>query len=142
MDIMEITPNKGYEMLQNNKNTILVDVRTNEEFSAYGVVDLASIGKNPILLPWRTLPDMAIDGNFSIKLAKTLGESFANGDKNDFSKKNVELLFICAGGIRSREAATLFSEQENYKCYNITEGFEGDKNNSWKAENLPWRKVS
>ncbi len=142
MDILEITPNESYEMLQNNKNAILVDVRTNEEFSAYGIVDLDLVGKNPILLPWRTLPDMAIDGNFSIKLAKVLDKRFANSGKNDSRKENIELLFICAGGVRSREAATLFSEQEGYKCYNITTGFEGDKNKSWKAEKLPWRRMS
>ena len=136
MDIVEISTNKSYKMLQNNKNAILIDVRTSEEFSAYGVADLNSIGKEPLLLPWRTLPDMSIDGSFFTKLTNNLQ------NKNlDLELGKIELIFICAGGVRSREAATLLSEQENYKCYNVTEGFEGNQNKSWKAENLPWRKL-
>ncbi|MFO7579762.1 MAG: rhodanese-like domain-containing protein, partial [Nitrosomonas halophila] len=56
------------------------------------------------------------------------------------------LMFICRSGNRSDHAATIMSQNGFPDCYNILEGFEGDKDesghrgrkNGWKAAGLPW----
>jgi rhodanese-related sulfurtransferase len=144
MNLEEITPLQSYNILKNNKSSALIDVRTDMEISAYGIADLASIDKESILLSWRNQPDMAIDSNFSAKLSSILQDKFPNIPHED-----IELLFICSLGVRSREAATLFAEEDSYKCYNILEGFEGKADsdgsrsniNGWKCT-LPWRNLS
>ena len=54
---------------------------------------------------------------------------------------NKELLIMCKAGGRSMMAAQLLS-QENIKCINISDGFEGNSESSgWKNENLPSKVV-
>jgi len=55
-------------------------------------------------------------------------------------------LFICRSGARSNQAAMIASQADFTDCYNILEGFEGDKDENghrgkdsgWKAAGLPW----
>jgi rhodanese-related sulfurtransferase len=50
---------------------------------------------------------------------------------------NKDLLVICKAGGRSMMASQLLS-QENIKCINISDGFEGNGENlGWKNEGLP-----
>jgi rhodanese-related sulfurtransferase len=59
---------------------------------------------------------------------------------------DTEILCICRSGARSASAATALSMAGFTNCWNVAEGFEGDKNgngrrgqtNGWKAANLPW----
>ena len=56
------------------------------------------------------------------------------------------LLFICRSGVRSSAAAKAATEAGFAKCYNVLEGFEGDKDanghrgtiNGWRFNGLPW----
>ena len=55
-------------------------------------------------------------------------------------------MFICRSGVRSNQAAIAASESGYSNCYNVLEGFEGDKDSDghrgiqggWKAAGLPW----
>jgi rhodanese-related sulfurtransferase len=139
MNVKEITSLESWNLLQNEGSAVLIDVRTVNEFSVVGVSDLSEINQEPILLPWRDGPDMAIDGQFSNRLTIDLLARFG--------EKKVDLLFICRSGARSHEAASSFSNS-GYECYNVTDGFEGEvdelgqrgKINGWKAANLAWGK--
>jgi rhodanese-related sulfurtransferase len=56
------------------------------------------------------------------------------------------LMFICRSGVRSHHAAALASEAAQRECYNVLEGFEGDKDangqrgkiGGWRLAGLPW----
>ena len=56
------------------------------------------------------------------------------------------VLFICRSGARSRSAAEALSAAGHTRCFNVSEGFEGDKDaeshrgkrGGWKAASLPW----
>lgn len=55
------------------------------------------------------------------------------------------LLLLCRSGQRSHQAATLLGEAGYRQCYNVQEGFEGEKDsqgrrtvNGWRLRGLPW----
>ena len=139
--VLQINVIDAWEMLRNNSKSILIDVRTKEEIDFVGFVDLSQINAKLILLPWRTYPDMAIEGAFSNSLSVTISKIFPR-----FSPNEIDLLFLCRSGSRSFEAANAMSVF-GYNCYNILDGFEGSLNssshrgcvNGWKANNLPWK---
>lgn len=140
MNFKEIKPQDAWRILKEDKNSILIDVRTSEELSFVGYADLSSINRKSVALPWRIYPNMVLNSDFVSNLTDFISESF----KQDPLK--IALLFLCRTGGRSKEAAKSMAEI-GYNCYNIINGFEGDVDdfghrgtvNGWKAENLPWR---
>ncbi len=61
-------------------------------------------------------------------------------------EKNAQLMFICRSGARSHKAAMLATQMGYATCYNVLEGFEGDKDagghrntkGGWRVAGLPW----
>jgi rhodanese-related sulfurtransferase len=57
------------------------------------------------------------------------------------------VMFVCRSGVRSHNAAALATEAGYTECYNVLEGFEGDKDASgqrgkvggWRRAGLPWQ---
>jgi rhodanese-related sulfurtransferase len=122
-----LTPHEAFELLQQNPEVILVDVRTQAELELVGRVP------NAVNIEWATYPGMVKNQDFSKQLA-------ANVDKN------LTVIFMCRTGGRSHNAAVV-AEQLGYdKAYNMLEGFEGEANelkqrtmiNGWKHAGLPW----
>ncbi len=141
MQIFEIEPKEAYEKLR-SPNSILIDVRTDAEFAFVGQVDLSTLNKEAIMLPWKIFPNMNINPRFHIMLEKALKEKLKNDDN-----KNADLIFMCKSGARSFDAARFMTEFGYNNCYNLVGGFEGDLDenshraniNGWKANKLPWR---
>jgi rhodanese-related sulfurtransferase len=140
MSVKQINTLEAFELLKQNKNSVLVDVRTYEEFNFVGTANPTEFNGRMVLLPWQILPQMQENPQFDAILEQNL-EKF-------FGKKahDAEVIFICRTGARSNAAAN-FAKNLGYKnCYNLTSGFEGDLNeqkqrgqiNGWKANNLPW----
>ena len=56
------------------------------------------------------------------------------------------VLFLCRSGARSHNAAALAAQAGYSECYNVLEGFEGDKDangqrgklGGWRHAGLPW----
>lgn len=141
MSVIQISAVETFEALKNNQNSVLVDVRTFEEFNFVGFVDPSIFNNRMILLPWQLYPEMQENPDFAENLEKSLQNLSKDFDKN------VKLFFLCRTGARSNAAAA-FCLNIGYKnCYNVISGFEGDlnqgnhrgKTNGWKASNLPWR---
>jgi len=110
--------------IQKNAKTVLLDVRTEEEWIADGKPNGDKIGLKTYFLTIQFA-----DGSFN--------ESFIN----DFNKLNInkdnEILTMCMGGVRSQAAAEILTK-ENYTCANISDGFMGNgQNPGWKKSNLP-----
>lgn len=119
----DISVHDAWRMLQENPHTILVDVRTPEEWQQIGTTDLTQVKKEAILLSWRTLPGMRLNPVFEMELAAK------------FPGTDTPILFLCKAGGRSQEAAIAMTHHGYTHCYNITGGFEF----GWKPNQLPCR---
>ena len=106
-------------------NSVLLDVRTNEEWETIGKPEGEKIGLKTYFLSIQFGNEMIFNENF-IQEFKNLA---INQDKN--------ILIICRSGARSQFAAELLTK-ENYTCVNISDGFEGNQENiGWKRSSLP-----
>ena len=122
--IKQIPSNEVEEYVKKNPKSVLLDVRTDEEWNADGKPDGDKIGLKTYFLTIQFA-----DGTFNENFIK------------DFKKLNIqedhEILTMCMGGVRSQAAAEFIS-QKNYKCVNISDGFLGNNENiGWKNNNLP-----
>lgn len=130
----DVTPQAAWQDLAATHGARLIDVRTQPEWSFVGVPDLSPIGKKVILNSWQIYPAMTVDNDFVAKLRAQLGS--AEGP----------FYFICRSGARSRAAAIALTEAGLGPSFNVTGGFEGDKDSAshrgksggWKFAGLPW----
>ncbi len=114
---------ESYHMAE--PNSVLLDVRTKEEWNTIGKPDGEKIGLKTYFLPIQFGDERIFNENF-IQEFKNLA---INQDKN--------ILIICRSGARSQFAAELLTK-ENYTCVNISDGFEGNQENvGWKKCDLP-----
>lgn len=128
----------AYSMLEEDKSTVLVDVRTKAEWTYVGVPDLSGVGKETIFVEWQEFPSMRVAADFATTLLKILRARGVSA--------TAPVLFLCRSGARSRAAAIALTQAGQARCYNIAEGFEGpldDKRrrgavDGWKARGLPW----
>ena len=141
-DLVEnINSKEAYDLLREDKNSVLIDVRTKKEHLAVGVPDLREIGKETCLIEWKN------------SILPWSRKSFLNDfNKNLALDQEGKYIFICRSGIRSNFAAltveeSFISGNYNSKCYNVADGFEGheqlsgDSQNQtgWKNLGLPWK---
>ncbi len=122
------TPQEAYEVAQLAPGAKIVDVRTTAELEWVGRIPGA------VEVQWWFWPEKQRNPNFVTQL------------KKEISTESL-LMFICRSGQRSAQAAQAAIEGGFIDCYNILEGFEGDKdaNNQrnriggWRAAGLPWK---
>ena len=139
--IINENPDETWAGLANKTRAIMVDVRTNAEWSFVGIPDLSSLNKQVMLIEWKEFPTMAQNETFASQLMDNLDGTAPT-----------DVYFLCRSGVRSLAAADLminvFADQGwSVNCINVTEGFEGDvdpnghrgKLNGWKASGLAWR---
>ena len=106
-------------------NSVLLDVRTKEEWDTIGKPNGEKIGIKTYFLSIQFGNERIFNENF-IQEFKNLK---INQDKN--------ILITCRSGARSQFAAELLTK-ENYTCVNISDGFEGNQENvGWKKSDLP-----
>jgi len=126
-----ITPTEAHSLLQQNPNAKLVDVRTTAERDWVGRVAVPEAQHAAV--QWNVYPGGMPNPKFLEQLAQVAG------------KEDV-LLFLCRSGVRSRHAAKLATENGYTNCFDILEGFEGDKDanshrktvGGWCVAGLPW----
>jgi rhodanese-related sulfurtransferase len=128
----------AYALLGGDSSSVLVDVRTQAEWTYVGTPDLKTLGKTPLFLEWQSYPSMAADANFAARLEALLQLAGV--------ERGAPLVFLCRSGARSRHAAIAMTSAEWGPCYNVSDGFEGPLDDSrrrggvsgWKAGGLPW----
>ena len=119
--IKQITCIEIKDYLKNNPKSVLLDVRTQEEWDNDGKPDGDKIGLKTYFLEIRR------DAFFD----------FVKEFKNLNINQNKEILVICASGERSQISAELISK-ENYKSINISDGFMGSQEGvGWQKSGLP-----
>jgi rhodanese-related sulfurtransferase len=111
------------DYIKNNSKSVLLDVRTEEEWNADGRPDGEKMGLKTYFL--------------TIQFAdKSFNQNFIEDFKKLNIQKDNEILTMCMGGVRSQAAAELLTK-ENYKCVNISDGFLGNPENmGWKNSGL------
>lgn len=120
-----LLPAEAHELMK--AGVRLVDVRTRAE--------LEWVGRVPGALPveWNTWPGGKPNPEFLAQLAEHV-------DKPE------PVMFLCRSGARSHNAAVAATQAGHAECYNVLEGFEGDKDasqhrntvNGWRMRGLPW----
>jgi rhodanese-related sulfurtransferase len=126
----DVTPSEAYERLSSNANAVLIDVRTEPEWAFVGL----PLVERLVRLSWQVFPSMQVDPAFADKV-RAAGV-----------KESDEVFLICRSGARSAAAARALTVAGFRHCYNVAQGFEGDRNGEghrgtvggWKAAGLPW----
>lgn len=125
-----LTPQEAWRIWHGDlrmPHAFLVDVRTQAELDFVGRIPGA------IEIEWIGYPERKINPRFIQQLEQE-------------TEPDATLLFICRSGGRSHEAATLATQLGFNACYNVLEGFEGDRDkhgqrgriNGWRFAGLPW----
>ncbi len=126
-----VTPQEAHALLEADPSIKLIDVRTNAERDWVGRVAIPAAQHGAV--QWSTYPGGVANPGFLAQLGAAAG-------------KDEVLLFLCRSGVRSRHAAKLATENGYANCFDILEGFEGDKDEhghrkhvaGWCKAGLPW----
>ena len=121
--IKQLASKEVEDYIKNNPKSVLLDVRTKEEWSE-GKPDGDKIGLKTYFL------SLQFEGQI-------LNQNFVEEFKNLKINQDCEILISCGTGGRSQRAAEILT-MEGYKCSNVSDGFLGNNENiGWKANNLP-----
>ena len=128
----DLTSLEAWQLLTDEPDARLIDVRTEAELSYVGAPDLTPIDRTVVRLLWAPP-----------------GKDFAARVDHLFDRPDRPLLLLCRSGTRSAAAATLLSQSGRSRVYNVVDGFEGPINDDghrgvtsgWKASGLPWRQT-
>ena len=126
-----VTPQEAYALLQASLGVKVVDVRTNAERDWIGKVNVDP--SQHVAVQWNLYPENSPNPDFLAQLSSV-------ASKDDI------LLFLCRSGVRSRHAAKFATENGYSQCFDVLEGFEGEKDaaghrktvNGWCKAGLPW----
>ena len=120
-----LTPAEAHKLLEAGAK--LVDVRTKPELLYVGYVP------GSVLVEWQTYPGNAPNPDFLVQLS-------------GIARRDDTIMFLCRSGSRSHFAAAAATQAGWGDCYNVLEGFEGDKDaaqhrnsvGGWRKAGLPW----
>ena len=116
--IKQIKSSEIKRFVENNPKTVLLDVRTDDEWNTIGKPDTKNLGIK----------------SFFITISQNA--SFIENVKKDINNEN-QVLVMCAAGGRSIIAANLLIN-EGYVAHNISDGFSGSgQDPGWKNFGLP-----
>lgn len=126
----DILPAEAHERLVANPKAVLIDVRTQPEWAFVGVPAVDRL----LRVSWQVYPGMDVNADFAEQVAKA------------GVPKDAEILCICRSGARSAAAASALTAAGFTDCWNVAQGFEGDRDGDghrgsiggWKAAGLPW----
>ena len=129
----DITPQESWELLSQNPDSVLVDVRTSAEWNWVGRPDLTELGKEVVFVEWNTA-----EGPNPSFVADLLAAGVTPGDR--------PVIFLCRSGARSIPAAEAATAAGIGPSYNMLQGFEGHLDEAghrgvtgWRAVGLPWK---
>lgn len=123
-----LLPDEAYQIMQSAPGAKMVDVRTRAELDWVGRIPDA------IEIEWQVYPGMKLNPHFITQLEQQVD-------------KEALTMFICRSAGRSHSAAILATRAGYADCYNVLEGFEGDKDTAehrntkggWRKAGLPWK---
>ena len=126
--IENLTPQQAWDLMQQNTDAVLVDVRTKVEHAFVGhPIDAVHIA-------WKEAPDWQVNTQFVTDVKKHVPD------------RNTPVLLLCRSGLRSVDAAKALEEAGYQRLINILDGFEGSLDSlnhrgnlgGWRFNGLPW----
>ena len=122
-----LSPVEAEEVRARVPGSTLVDVRTRAELDFVGRIP------GSVEIEWQSYPGGEPNPHFLAHLERQV------------SKESL-VMFICRSGARSHAAATAAATAGYTQCYNVLEGFQGDKDanghrdsiGGWRLAGLPW----
>ena len=124
--IKQIKSSEVKTYLEANPKTVLLDVRTENEWNSLGKPKIETYNSKTYFIT--VSPDLS---NWQIP-----DPEFVKNLTKEINKEN-EVLVMCAAGGRSMIAAELL-QKEGYIAHNISDGFSGNGQDlGWKNEGLP-----
>jgi rhodanese-related sulfurtransferase len=126
----DLSPREAFEKLEADPEAVLLDVRTVPEWLYVGLPAVDRLLK----VSWQNFPAMEPNPRF-VETVCAAGVP-----------RTAAVLCICRSGQRSALAAQALAAAGFEKCYNVAEGFEGDRDveghratvGGWKVAGLPW----
>ena len=126
--IENLTPQQAWDLMQQNTDAVLVDVRTKVEHAFVG----HPIGA--VHIAWKEAPDWQVNARFVTDVEKRVPD------------RNAPVLLLCRSGQRSLHAAKALEEAGYQRLVNIIDGFEGSLDSlnhrgnlgGWRFNGLPW----
>ncbi len=123
-----LLPKEAHRLAETLPGAKIIDVRTKAEWDWVGRIPGA------LMIEWSTYPGGDINPDFLRELAARV------------PGQEAPLMFICRSGHRSHYAAAAATRAGFANCYNVLEGFEGEKDasghrnrkNGWRFAGLPW----
>ena len=130
----DLKVDEAWSLLEDDPGAVLIDVRTEAEWSYVGVPDLSAIGREPVFVQWLFFPSMSENPNFFDELA-------AQGVSPDKAA-----IVMCRTVNRSGKAVRAMTAKGYPRSYLLLDGFEGSfdgnkhrgASDGWKAAGLPW----
>lgn len=122
-----LKPTEAHAIAQHHANAKIVDVRTRAEWDWVGRVP------NSVEIEIMSYPGSRPNAAFLEELQKQV-------------PKDAVVMFLCRSGGRSHNAAGFATQAGYQNCYNVLEGFEGDRDDNghrgnvggWRHAGLPW----
>jgi rhodanese-related sulfurtransferase len=126
----DITPSEAFGRLEADPKAVVLDVRTVPEWVYVGVPAVDRL----VRVSWQIFPTMEVNPRF-VEMVKEAGV-----------RPDSQVLCLCRSGSRSAFAAQALAAAGFENCYNIAEGFEGNRDDrgrrgtvgGWKSAGLPW----
>jgi len=134
--VHDLAPKQAAELLQKNPRAVLIDVRSSMEFLFVGHP------KGAIHVPWIDEPDWKINPHFTAQVRQVM----LGGISAHEGMSSAPVVLICRSGKRSLEAGELLIKEGFADIYHVTEGFEGELDDThhrstlggWRYHGLPW----
>lgn len=130
----DLDPTEAWTLLGRDPAAVLVDVRSEAEWTFVGLPDVTALGKKLVTVAWNHWPDGTPNEEF-VEDLRALGVDGSG-----------PVLFICRSGARSQAAAAAATAAGIAPSYNVSEGFEGGLDDAghrgvggWRSAGLPWR---
>jgi rhodanese-related sulfurtransferase len=127
--IQNLDPQHAWDLLQQNPQAVLIDVRTKTEYTDIG----HPIGA--VHIAWQEQFGSPVNPSFITEVNKVVPDY------------NTPVLLLCRSGQRSLSAAKALEQIGYSTLINIINGFEGDPDNNqqrsningWRFHGLPWQ---
>jgi rhodanese-related sulfurtransferase len=135
-EVQSVTPVEAYRLVEKDQRVVLIDVRSSMEFLFVGHP------RGSVHVPWIDEPDWIVNPDFVTEVRKVM----LGGVGMDDHDSDAPVVLICRSGKRSLEAGKLLIESGFMQVYNVSEGFEGELDDShhrstlggWRFHGLPW----
>jgi len=124
-----LLPHEAHEFIRKTPDALFIDCRSDPE------VFFVGYALGTLHVPWYDAPDWDFNPDFVADVKSLAGHILDR-----------PIVLICRSGKRSVEAAHALEEAGFTDVYNVTHGFEGDRNearqrgklNGWRHDGLPW----